>query len=186
MSDIDGGARTGGAGRRQSFATTRRERPAPPQPDDAGAAEAAALRILGGAAQSTAGLQRRLSRRGFDDDTSAGAVATMVEHGYVDDVALATSVAKRRTRNGFGKARIVADLRSRGVGSDDIASTLDAVDGDEEAAQALVVARGKWPLKAGEDRRHRNGRVGAVLQRRGFPFALITKVLRELESEPEE
>ena len=107
----------------------------------------------------------------------------MVEHGYVNDVALASSVAQRRTRNGFGKARIAADLRSRGVGADDITSTLDAVDTDEETIQALAVARSKWNLKAGENPRHRNGRVGAVLQRRGFPFGLITTVLRTIESE---
>jgi regulatory protein len=154
---------------------------APRDPDDAAEAEACALRVLRGAGQSSASLQRKLERRGYTADAAAEAVRRCAAAGYVDDQALAASIAARHRRSGHGRARVAADLRSRGVAGEVIAGALDAQTDTEEAA-ALAVARQLWNraanVDAGDERARR--RVAGALQRRGFSAALVVRVLRAL------
>lgn len=150
-------------------------------PRDADDAEACALRVLRGAGQSSASLQRKLERRGYTADAAAEAVRRCAAAGYVDDEALAASIAARHRRSGHGRARVAADLRSRGVAGEVIAGALDAQTDTEEAA-ALAVARQLWNRAANAetgDARARM-RVAGALQRRGFSAALVVRVLRAL------
>jgi regulatory protein len=154
----------------------------PPEPDNANAAEDTALRILRGAGQSSASLQRKLERRGYTADAAAEAVRRCGVAGYINDAALATSVAARHRRSGHGRARVAADLKARGVASDVITEALDGQSDTEEAA-ALAVAQQLWS-RAGspDDRDHKaRMRVAGALQRRGFSSALVMRVMRGLE-----
>ncbi len=105
------------------------------------------------------------------------------ELGYVDDVSLAASVAARHRRDLHGRARIVADLRARGVTADAIASATSGLTEDEQdaavAAAHLLHARRhdtSQPLDQGARRR-----IGAALQRRGFSGDVIVRALRSLD-----
>jgi len=155
--------------------------PAPADPDDAGAAEAAALRVLRGAGQSSASLQRKLERRGYTAAAAFEAVRRCANAGYVDDASLAASVAARHRRSGHGRARVAADLKARGVADDLIVEVLDGQTDTEEAA-ALAVATQLWNranASEGRDQRARM-RVAAQLQRRGFSAAIVVRVMRGL------
>ncbi|MBV8445357.1 MAG: regulatory protein RecX [Candidatus Dormibacteraeota bacterium] len=148
---------------------------------DPDAAESVAVRILGGAAQSAEDLRRRLVRRGFDAAAAEAAVERCREHGYVDDSALAASIAGRHTRRGHGMARAAADLRRRGISRAVIDGSLLQMLGDEEAtarnaAQALL----ERERKRGSLDERALRRVAAALQRRGFSTELVRKVLRTL------
>jgi len=169
--------RSGGAGERAV--------PAPPvDPDSVSAAEDAALRILRGAAQSAHGLQQRLQRRGFSEHAAVQATAAMVSLGYVDDAALATSLAARSQRTGHGRIQVAARLRARGIDDADITATLASVDTEDERAAALtlgarLVGRSAGGRTAGDQRQ----RVFAQLQRRGFDTETVHWVLRRLEAD---
>ena len=63
--------------------------------------------------------------------------------GYVDDAAMAVSVAARHRRAGHGRARVAADLRAKGVAAELITEALDGQNDTEEAA-ALAVAQQFW------------------------------------------
>jgi regulatory protein len=159
--------------------------PAPPDdPDSASAAESAALRILRGAAQSAQALQRRLQRRGFSEYAAAQATQAMISLGYVDDAALATSVAARSQRTGHGRIQVAAQLRARGIDDGDVAATLAAVDSEDERAAALALATRLFgraaPGLSAPDRRRR---VFGQLQRRGFDTETTHWVLRQLEAD---
>jgi regulatory protein len=155
---------------------------APPEPDDANAAENTALRILRGAGQSSASLQRKLERRGYTGDAAAEAVRRCRESGYINDSALATSVAARHRRSGHGRARVAADLKARGVTEDIITEALDGQRDSEEAA-AMAVAQQLWHRAGSPDSRDRKARmrVAGALQRRGFSSSLVIRVMRGLE-----
>ena len=153
----------------------------PVEPDSADAAEDAALRILRGAGQSAATLQRKLERRGYMAEAAGEAVRRCAASGYVDDAAMAASVAGRHRRAGHGRGRVAADLRARGVAAELITEALDGQDGTEEAA-ALAVAQQLWEragTSGSHDRRARM-RVAGALQRRGFSASLVARVLRGL------
>jgi regulatory protein len=155
---------------------------APAEPDSANAAESTAVRILGGASQSSASLQRKLERRGYTTEASAEAVGRCITAGYVDDAALAISVAARHRRSGHGRARVAADLKARGVDGDAITEALDGQDDTEEAA-ALAVAQQLWSRAGAADSRDHKARmrVAGALQRRGFSSGLVMRVMRGLE-----
>ncbi len=105
----------------------------------------------------------------------------MVELGYVDDAALADSLASRGQRTGHGRIQVAAQLRARGIDGEAIATTLSTVDPDAERAAALALGerlgRGARGMSA-EDRRRR---LFAQLQRRGFDTETVHWVLRQLE-----
>jgi regulatory protein len=153
----------------------------PREPDNADDAEASALRVLRGAGQSSASLQRKLERRGYSSHAAVEAVRRCASAGYIDDAALAASVAARHRRSGHGRARVAADLRSRGVAGDVIAEALDGQTDTEEAA-ALAVARQLWNRAGDAETRDQRARmrVAGALQRRGFSAALVVRVMRAL------
>jgi regulatory protein len=166
----------------ESTVTRRESAAAPEDPDSAGAAEQVALRILGGAAQSAATLRRRLVRRGFTDEAAAAATAAMVGYGYIDDVALAQSIAARSQRTGHGRLQMAAQLRARGVEDEAIASTLAEVDSDAERASALALGRRLWGrAHPGRSDRQRRERVAGALLRRGFDSETVHWVFRQVE-----
>ena len=153
----------------------------PAMPDSVDAAEDAALRILRGAGQSAAGLQRKLERRGYSAEAAGGAVRRCANAGYIDDAAMAASVAARHRRAGHGRARIAADLKAKGVAPELITEALDGQNDTEEAA-ALAVAQQLWArteVTGARDQRARM-RVAGALQRRGFSSSLVARVLRGL------
>jgi len=156
--------------------------PSPPlTPDSAEAAEDAALRILRGAGQSAASLHRKLERRGYTTAAAAEAVRRCATSGYIDDAAMAASVAARHRRAGHGRARVAADLKAKGVAAELITEALDN-QSDTEEASALAVASRLWERTgaAGSRDQRARMRVAGALQRRGFSSALVARVMRGL------
>jgi regulatory protein len=153
----------------------------PALPESADAAEDAALRILRGAGQSATSLQRKLAQRGYTAEAASEAVHRCVATGYVNDAAMAASVAARHRRAGHGRARVAADLKSKGVASELITEALDGQSDTEEAA-ALAVAQQLWQRSGAADPRDRRAymRVAGALQRRGFSSSVVSRVMRGL------
>jgi regulatory protein len=150
-------------------------------PESPDAAEDAALRILRGAGQSTASLQRKLERRGYATEAAEEAVRRCAASGYVDDAAMAASVAARHRRAGHGRARVAADLKAKGVSAELITEALDGQN-DTEEASALAVAQQLWERagSSGDRDRRARMRVAGALQRRGFSSSLVVRVMRGL------
>jgi regulatory protein len=153
----------------------------PAMPESPDAAEDAALRILRGAGQSGMSLQRKLEQRGYTRDAATEAVRRCITTGYVNDAAMAVSVAARHRRAGHGSARVAADLKSKGVAGDLITEALDG-QSDTEEDSALAVARQLWLRAGAVDSRDRRAymRVAGALQRRGFSSSVISRVMRGL------
>ena len=139
------------------------------------------MRILRGAGQSAAALQRKLERRGYTAEAADEAVRRCTDSGYINDAAMAASVAARHRRAGHGRARVAADLKAKGVATELITETLDGQN-DTEEASALAVAQRLWERTGAVDARDRRARmrVAGALQRRGFSSSLVARVMRGL------
>jgi regulatory protein len=153
-----------------------------PDADDEEASLQVALRILGGASQSANALQRRLLQRGFSNRAASAAVERCRRLGYIDDSSLAQSLVGRRVRAGHGRARVVAELRRRGVSADAASAALGAVDDAEEVASAAAVAQKLYDREArrGEVDERARQRIAAALQRRGYSTGVILNALRSV------
>jgi regulatory protein len=102
-------------------------------------AEERALKLLGAARHTRAGLRSKLQRRGFP----AAAVERALDHlsamGYLDDAATAEGWVRRRLeRRPEGRGALLAGLLRHGVGRDDAARVVDAALPAEDEAQAAV------------------------------------------------
>jgi regulatory protein len=75
-----------------------------------------ALRSLGGRAQSTGDLREKLRRRAAHPEDVDAVLAKLKEAGYLNDQRFAESYAAARLENeGFGKMRVLRDLRQRRI-----------------------------------------------------------------------
>jgi regulatory protein len=140
------------------------------------------LRILAGADQSEAGLRRRLAHRGFSSDAVEEAVERLTKFGYVNDMRLSASVSARKLRQGFGRRRVAADLRGRGIDSEVVEQTLSGIDVQAEEDSCRETAERWMRTHPSDDPRKARARLGAALQRRGFAFDVIHTVIQHLET----
>lgn len=75
-----------------------------------------ALRLLGGRAYSLGELREKMRQRAQRPESIELVMAKLKEHGYVDDRKFAENYAAARLENeGFGKMRVLRDLRQRRV-----------------------------------------------------------------------
>jgi regulatory protein len=149
---------------------------------DLDACREAALRLLERQRRTRSDLERRLRDKGYAAATAAQVLDRLHEVGLVDDVEYARAfMAGRRARRSAGARRIEQELRSRGVGADDIAAAavrLDAEQGgvDELAAARKVLAQAERRMRDLEPRVRRQ-RLYALLARRGFDGDVIRRAL---------
>jgi regulatory protein len=141
-----------------------------------------AYRQLGRRDRTTAELRWYLRRRELDPAAIEGAIAILVEQGYLDDARYARRFAEdRRTLDGWGAERIARRLEEAGVAPELIADAVaDQSDGDElEAALALLRRRLTSPPA---DDRGRERALG-LLVRRGYELELAYDAIRAFERE---
>ena len=75
-----------------------------------------ALRLLGGRAYSLGELREKMRQRAERPESIEQVMAKLKELGYVDDRKFAENYAAARLENeGFGKMRVLRDLRRRRV-----------------------------------------------------------------------
>jgi len=121
----------------------------------------AALRALGPRDLSSAEIDRRLERSGFEEPAREQALAWLRERGYVDDERFARRRAAVLAERGLGDAGIRADLQRRGIGRTAIDTALAEL--EPEVARAVLVA----------DRFGGGRRAWRALARKGFAEAAI-------------
>jgi regulatory protein len=75
-----------------------------------------ALKLLGMRALSTGEVRDKLRRKAENPDDIDGIISRLRDYGYVNDARFAETYARaRRDGEGFGKMRVVRDLRQRRV-----------------------------------------------------------------------
>ena len=95
-------------------------------------------------------------------------VEALESAGYLDDARYASRRAALLASRGYGDAAVRFDLERHGVGPEQLAAALDALDPEAERARALVERLGATPKTAGK------------LARRGFRHEAIASVLSEV------
>lgn len=141
-----------------------------------------ALRYLAQREHSRAELARKLARHAEDrPDVSAEAqvdavLDALVAAGLLSDRRAADALVSAQSRR-FGNLRLRHALRQRGVGADDAAAALAAVQGDE-----LARAHEVWQRRFGAPAPDAAGRAkqARFLSGRGFGADVVRRVVRGL------
>jgi regulatory protein len=101
--------------------------------------------------------------------------------GLLDDEQFAESWVEGRQRNSARSARALAgELRAKGIEREIADAATGEVD-DEDTALALVRSRAARMTSVDDETRER--RLAALLQRRGFSYRVIERVMRQVRDE---
>ncbi|MCC7327317.1 MAG: regulatory protein RecX [Burkholderiales bacterium] len=137
--------------------------------------KAMAVRWLARREYSRAELAQRLQQRGV---TAAGverALDELAAAGYLSDARYAQAVVAQRAGR-YGRRAILHALKERGIGIDDAASAIAALDGADEYAEAQALWRQRFGAAPANDRE--TARQVRFLQARGYSVSVALRVLR--------
>ncbi|MDI3340543.1 MAG: RecX family transcriptional regulator [Sphaerobacter sp.] len=145
--------------------------------DEAERATQAALHFLSYRPRSEREVRDRLHRRGFSDEAIAAAIERLERWRYLDDAAFARFwVENRAEHQPRGRRALRAELRAKGVEPELVEVAIDEVGGDEQAA-ALALARKRVTALRGLDPSVQRRRLAGYLQRRGYDWDTVRRVL---------
>ena len=141
-----------------------------------------ALGMLARREHSRRELRVRLEHAGCDEAESESALSTLQEQHHQDDHRFGEMIVRTRVGQGYGPARIRAELRSHGLADAAIRELVDQAEADWTALAAAQL-RKKYGGKAAGDHAER-GKRAAFLLRRGFTAATVRIVTHSEVGDP--
>lgn len=139
----------------------------------------AAVRLVAHRPRSEFELRVRLGRKGYSPESVDGALEKMRAWNYVNDKEFARQwVASRESHRPRSSRLMKRELTSKGVDSDTAERVVDEAHIDDHAV-ALDLARRWLPRVEKQDIVTRRRRLAGYLQRRGFAWDIVRKVLDE-------
>ncbi len=128
---------------------------------------------------------RKLKEKGYTKEVTKQTLKFLISYGYINDLEFSKKFVKQRVDvKGYGKFKVVRELREKGI-SDDIIEvvTEDIVDREEEMALVLATKKARGlDLSVYKDKQ----KLFAYLQRRGYSFEIIKRVTEKINSNDDE
>jgi len=140
-----------------------------------------ALKVLSYRERSRKEIQVRMERKGFEKDMIDKVLRYLESQKYLDDRRFAELWAHDCLRKGYGKWRVILELREKGVNQeiiDGVVKEVYATVDEIEMALELVNRRG-YNLGSPEDKGVAR-RASQFLGRRGFSFSVIREVMSRM------
>ncbi len=139
-----------------------------------------ALKQLAIRARTTHEVRQALRRRGYAPQEIAAVVARLTAARYLDDADFArTWVTTRARRGAAAPARLVHELRTKGIAPGEIAAALNALQAEWDPAEAAAeAAKRKLKSLQGLPAPVARRRLAAFLDRRGFSPEIILAACR--------
>lgn len=126
-----------------------------------------------------------LKKKGFEEALTEYVIDYLVQHNYIDDSSFADSfIRDKRNLNKYGSRRIEYELSAKGVSKETIHELLN-YDTDEEYNMAMELASKKIKSYSSDDRNSIYRKLGGFLQRKGYNFDVVNKVLQEILNDRE-
>lgn len=141
-----------------------------------------AARMASGQMLSKKEVQRRLIKKGADQQEAEETADWLESLGAVDDAGYAGVIVRHYGAMGYGAGRVRQELHRRGVPKELWDAALEQLPPPEEAIRKFLAGKLRGRGMTPEDSR----RLAAALQRRGFAWQDIRPVLNEWGQEIEE
>lgn len=139
-----------------------------------------ALRLLSYRQRSEKEVVEALRRKGYEEENISYTVEYLKRNRYIDDDYFTKSfIADKQNLNGYGYQRIKYELIKKGIRKEIIESHL-IKDDHEEYELALNIASKKMKSYSNQERDAIWRKLGGFLQRRGYSYDIVSKVLRTL------
>ncbi|MCT4566013.1 MAG: RecX family transcriptional regulator [Maledivibacter sp.] len=139
-----------------------------------------AIKLLSYRQRSEKEINDRMKQKGYEGEVIDKTIGWLREYSLVDDMDFAKEYTKAKAKK-YGKSRIKMELSRKGVGDDIITNILeDELNFEKQYNAALQQAKKKVKAYKGEERQAVYRKLGSYLQRRGFSYEIISKILKEL------
>ncbi len=149
-------------------------------------ARESALTLLDYRARTSREIEQRLALKGYPEETIAAVITQLERLDLVNDERFASDwVASRLNYKPQGRTRIGWELKRKGVSPDIVDEALAQVDEVAEFDMALELAERKLGGARIEDQDARR-KLAGLLQRRGFRWDIVSRVLDKLGSEEDD
>jgi len=146
-----------------------------------------ALNALVARAKSKGELLDHLKKRGVEDDVAQATIFRLQENGLINDAEFAKAwTQSRHTSKKLSKRIIAGELRTRGVDQSSIDVALDEIDDESEYRTAFSLGMKKYNTMSRLEPEVQIRRIQSLLQRKGFSFPTIARVIRELDVQSDE
>jgi len=146
-----------------------------------------ALNALVARAKSKGELLAHLKKRGVEDDVAQATIFRLQENGLINDSEFAKAwTQSRHTSKKLSKRIIAGELRTRGVDQSSIDKALDEIDDESEYRTAFSLGMKKYNTMSRLEPEVQIRRIQSLLQRKGFSFPTIARVIRELDVQSDE
>lgn len=138
-----------------------------------------ALNLLSFRQRSEKEIYNALKRKGYEEFYIERAIDYCREQKYLDDRSFAKAFIKDKLNlNKLGEQRIKYELLRKGV-SQDIIDDVLILDRDDQYEAALELARKKLPSYRRDDNKAAYRKLSGFLQRKGYNFDIVSRVVRE-------
>ena len=146
----------------------------------------AAFRLLAVRARSAGELRQRLRQKRFSPELVDQVIAELQAKGYQSDEDFARQYAREKwTSSGWGPARVRQELRAKGIAPELTDQVVDEIFADTDLVAALLpLAMKRWCTTEGLPAETRRRRLVSFLQRRGYDWDTIQKVLERVRPHP--
>lgn len=142
-----------------------------------------ALSLLDYRAKTRKELERKMLQKGYAEDVVATVLTRFEDIDLINDERFAADwVTSKLTYRPMGRTRLQWDLRRKGVAPEIVDEALEQVDEEKELEMALDLAGRKLGGAMPKDPDVKRKLVG-FLQRRGFRWDIISRVLERLAPE---
>lgn len=138
-----------------------------------------ALRFLSYRQRSHKEIEDKLKKEGFSQQIINRTIEFLKSYNLIDDLTFAKNFMTDKSNiNKYGPERIKYELYMKGIPEDIINKVMDEY--DDEYSVALELAKKKIKSYKDDDRNAIYRKLGGFLQRKGFSYECISKILREL------
>ena len=139
-----------------------------------------ALNLLSFRQRSEKEIYTSLKRKGYEEVYIENAIDYCRTQKYLDDKSFAKAFIKDKINiNKLGEQRIKYELQKKGV-SQEIIDDVLVLDKDDQLEAALKLAEKKLPSYKKDDKNAVYRKLSGFLQRKGYSFEIVSKVMREI------
>jgi len=149
-----------------------------------------AVKCLGARAYSTGDLKSKLRMRAANPSDADGVIDRLKDIGYLNDRRFAENYAAARVENeGFGRMRVLNDLRSRRISGDMAEQAVEQAVGDKTEAELIdaFIERRMHAVSSGGPIEDEKKLAAAYrkLRRAGFSSGPILSALKRIAARPD-
>ncbi len=154
--------------------------------DEGQRAREAAFRLLAVRARSASELRQRLRKKGFPPELVDNVITDLQAKGYQSDEDFARQFAREKwTLSGWGPARVRRELRAKGITPELTGQVVDETYADADLVEAVLpFAQKRWRSTEGLPAETRRRRLTGFLQRRGYDWGTVRRVLERVGTHP--